>query len=59
MLRHFRDAGSAWTSPTRIGSCSNTTVDFVSFSYYLSVCETATAARTDDIEGNVFGEVSN
>ena len=35
------------------------TVDFVSFSYYLSVCETATAARTDDIEGNVFGGVSN
>ena len=34
-------------------------MDFVSFSYYLSVCETATAARTDDIEGNVFGGVSN
>ena len=34
-------------------------MDFVSFSYYMSVCETATAARTDDIEGNIFGGVSN
>ena len=50
---------STWTSPTRTGTCCRHTVDFVSFSYYLSVCETAKPTRTDDIEGNIFGGVSN
>ena len=37
-----------WTSPTRIGRSSTNTVDFVSFCYYMSICETADPARTDD-----------
>ena len=59
MLRHFRERGIDLDITDEDRELLGHTVDFVSFSYYLSVCETATAARTDDIEGNVFGGVSN
>ena len=59
MLRHFREHGIDLHITDEDRELLGHTVDFVSFSYYLSVCETATAARTDDIEGNVFGGVSN
>ena len=59
MLRHFREHGIDLDITDEDRELLGHTVDFVSFSYYLSVCETATAARTDDIEGNVFGGVSN
>ena len=59
MLRHFREHGIDLDITDEDRELLGHTVDFVSFSYYLSVCETATAARTDDIEGNVFGGVPN
>jgi 6-phospho-beta-glucosidase len=59
MLRHFREHGIDLDITDEDRELLGHTVDFVSFSYYLSVCETATAARTDGIEGNVFGGVSN
>jgi 6-phospho-beta-glucosidase len=59
MLRHFREHGIDLHITDEDRELLGHTVDFVSFSYYLSVCETATSARTDDIEGNVFGGVSN
>jgi 6-phospho-beta-glucosidase len=59
MLRHFREHGIDLDITDEDRELLGHTVDFVSFSYYLSVCETATATRTDDIEGNVFGGVSN
>ena len=59
MLRHFREHGIDLHITDEDRELLGHTVDFVSFSYYLSVCETATAARTDGIEGNVFGGVSN
>ena len=59
MLRHLREQGIDLHITDEDRELLGHTVDFVSFSYYLSVCETATAARTDHIEGNVFGGVSN
>ena len=59
MLRYFREQGIDLHITDADRELLGHTVDFVSFSYYLSVCETATSARTDDIEGNVFGGVSN
>ena len=37
----------------------NNTVDFVSFSYYMSVCETADPAKQITGEGNILGGVTN
>ena len=42
-LRYFRENGIDLTSPTTTGDLLANTVDFVSFSYYMSICETATA----------------
>ncbi|MCH1639986.1 glycoside hydrolase family 1 protein [Paenibacillus timonensis] len=35
------------------------TVDFISFSYYMSICETANPENRPKSEGNLFGGVSN
>ncbi|MBW4838741.1 MAG: glycoside hydrolase family 1 protein [Paenibacillaceae bacterium] len=35
------------------------TVDFISFSYYMSICETANSENQPKSEGNLFGGVSN
>lgn len=35
------------------------TVDFISFSYYMSICETANPENRPQSEGNLFGGVSN
>jgi 6-phospho-beta-glucosidase len=59
MLRYFREHGIDLDITDGDRDVLRHTVDFVSFSYYLSVCETAKPARTTDIEGNVFGGVSN
>ena len=59
MLRYFRENGIDLHITDDDRKMLANTVDFVSFSYYLSVCETATSTRTDDIEGNVFGGVTN
>ena len=59
MLRYFREQGIDLHITDADRELLGHTVDFVSFSYYLSVCETATSARTVDIEGNIFGGVSN
>ena len=59
MLRHFREQGIDLHVTDEDRELLGHTVDFVSFSYYLSVCETATAPRTTGIEGNVFGGVAN
>lgn len=59
MLRYFREHGIDLDITDEDRDLLRHTVDFVSFSYYLSVCETAKPARTTDIEGNVFGGVSN
>jgi 6-phospho-beta-glucosidase len=59
MLRYFREHGIDLHITDEDRDLLKHTVDFVSFSYYLSVCETAKPTRTDDIEGNVFGGVSN
>ena len=59
MLRYFREHGIDLHITDEDRDLLKHTVDFVSFSYYLSVCETAKPTRTTDIEGNVFGGVSN
>ena len=63
MLRYFREHGIDLHITDEDRELLGHTVDFVSFSYYLSVCETAKPTRTDDIEGSivggVFGGVSN
>ena len=53
MLRYFREHGIDLHITDEDRDLLRHTVDFVSFSYYLSVCETAKPTRTDDIEGNV------
>ena len=42
---------STWTSPTRTARSWPNTVDFVSFSYYMSVCETADPAKRTNGRG--------
>ena len=55
MLRYFREHGIDLDITDEDRDLLRHTVDFVSFSYYLSVCETAKPTRTDDIEGSVDG----
>jgi 6-phospho-beta-glucosidase len=57
MLRYFREHGIDLHITDEDQDLLKHTVDFVSFSYYLSVCETAKPTRTDDIEGSVVGGV--
>ena len=58
-LRWFRENGIELEITEEDREILTNTVDFVSFSYYMSVCETADPARKVRGEGNVFGGVPN
>ncbi|MET9198923.1 glycoside hydrolase family 1 protein [Gordonia sp. NPDC003585] len=58
--RYFRDHGiELEVTPTDCELLAEHTVDFVSFSYYMSVCETADPAKRIAREGNLMGGVAN
>ena len=59
MLRYFRDNGIELDITDDDREILTHTVDFVSFSYYMSVCETADPARRVKGGGNLMGGVPN
>jgi 6-phospho-beta-glucosidase len=59
MLRYFREQGIELDITDEDRELLQHTVDFVSFSYYLSICETADPAGTVKGGGNIFGGVPN
>jgi len=59
MLRHFRDNGIELDITDEDREILTHTVDFVSFSYYMSVCETADPARRVKGGCSVMGGVPN
>ncbi len=59
LLRHFRENGIELDITDQDREDLRHTVDFVSFSYYMSVCETADPAKKDAGEGNIMGGVPN
>lgn len=59
MLRYFRERGIELDITDQDRELLQHTVDFVSFSYYMSICETADPARKLKGAGNLFGGVSN
>jgi 6-phospho-beta-glucosidase len=59
MLRFFREAGIELDITEEDREVLANTVDFVSFSYYMSACETADPAKRITGEGNVIGGVPN
>ena len=58
-LRFFRENGIELDITDSDREILQNTVDFVSFSYYMSVCETADPARKVAGEGNILGGVPN
>lgn len=59
-LRHLREAGIELTITDEDRALlKEHTVDFVSFSYYVSICETADPAKRVTGEGNIFPGVKN
>lgn len=59
-LRHLREAGVELTITDEDRALlAEHTVDFVSFSYYVSVCETADASARTTGAGNIFPGVPN
>ncbi|WP_449386094.1 glycoside hydrolase family 1 protein [Cellulomonas soli] len=59
-LRHLREAGVELTITDEDRALlKEHTVDFVSFSYYVSICETADPAQRVTGEGNIFPGVKN
>ncbi len=58
-LRYFRDHGVELDITDEDREILKDTVDFVSFSYYMSICETADPAKKVMGEGNVLGGVPN
>ncbi len=58
-LRHFRDHGIELDITDSDREILANTVDFVSFSYYMSICETGDPARRIAGEGNILGGVPN
>jgi len=58
-LRYFGENGIALDIRDEDREILANTVDFVSFSYYMSVCETADPALRIKGEGNVLGGVPN
>ena len=58
-VRWFRENGIALDITDEDRAILANTVDFVSFSYYMSVCETADPALKIKGEGNVLGGVPN
>jgi len=59
ILRYFREAGIELDITDEDREVLTNTVDFVSFSYYMSACETADPAKRITGEGNVIGGVPN
>jgi len=58
-LRYFEDHGITVDITAEDREILANTVDFVSFSYYMSVCETADPAKRETGEGNIMGGVRN
>ncbi|MBY4130168.1 glycoside hydrolase family 1 protein [Rhodococcus fascians] len=59
LLRYFRDNGIELDITEQDRSDLRNTVDFVSFSYYMSMCETADTSARVTGAGNIFGGVAN
>lgn len=59
LLRYFRENGINLNVTEQDREDLQNTVDFVSFSYYVSVCETADPNRRTRGEGNFLGGVPN
>ncbi len=59
LLRYFRDNGIELDITAQDREDLKNTVDFVSFSYYMSVCETADPAKKVTGPGNIMGGVVN
>jgi 6-phospho-beta-glucosidase len=59
MLRYFREQDIELDITDGDRELLKHTVDFVSFSYYFSICETADPARKANGGGNIFGGVPN
>jgi 6-phospho-beta-glucosidase len=59
LLRYFRDNGIELDITDQDREDLRNTVDFVSFSYYLSTCETADPAKKVKGPGNILGGVPN
>jgi 6-phospho-beta-glucosidase len=58
-LRHFREHGIALDITDEDRETLTNTVDFISFSYYMSSCETADPTRRVRGQGNILGGVPN
>jgi 6-phospho-beta-glucosidase len=58
-LRYFRENGIELDVTDSDREILTNTVDFVSFSYYMSICETADPAKRTTGEGNIMGGVPN
>jgi 6-phospho-beta-glucosidase len=58
-LRTLREAGVQLDITDTDREILRNTVDFVSFSYYSSLCETADESRKADGQGNIFGGAPN
>ena len=59
LLRHLREIGVELEITDEDRATLRHTVDFVSFSYYMSVCETADPELRQAGEGNIMGGVPN
>ena len=59
LLRHFRENGITLDITAQDREDLKNTVDFVSFSYYMSTCETADPAKRLKGKGNLLGGVPN
>jgi 6-phospho-beta-glucosidase len=59
MLRYFRERGIELDITDEDRELLEHTVDFVSFSYYVSICETADPARKDQGAESIFSGVPN
>lgn len=58
-LRYFRENGIELDITDSDREILTNTVDFVSFSYYMSICETADPTKRTKGEGNIMGGVPN
>ncbi|MFE7628883.1 glycoside hydrolase family 1 protein [Kocuria sp. NPDC057446] len=59
LLRHFRDNGIELEITNQDREDLTHTVDFVSFSYYMSICETGDPAQKITGAGNIMGGIPN
>ena len=58
-LRYFREHGIELDISDSDREILTNTVDFVSFSYYMSVCQTGDESKKEKGEGNIMGGVPN